>query len=92
MTTQVLRVERQGEAFAVQSQKAEGGQMNKCLIVLQDFGGQYADRFAAVMLGKNALLRFYPGDVVAVTMRFSTNEYEGKVYQDILVTDIAKVG
>ena len=52
----ILKVVQQGEAFAVQSQKSEGGQTMR--------------------------------DVVAVSLRFSTREYNGQVYQDILVTDI----
>ena len=86
-----MRVVQQGEAFAVQSQKAEGGQIWKSNIVLQEYGGKYADQYAATMLGNNAQCRFYPGEMVAVALRFSTNEYNGQVYQDILVTDIEKV-
>lgn len=43
------------------------------------------------MLGNTAQLRFSPGDVVAVRMRFTVREYNGQVYQDILVTDIFKL-
>ena len=32
------------------------------------------------------------GELVAVTLRFTTREYNGQVYQDILVTDIEKLG
>lgn len=32
------------------------------------------------------------GELVAVTLRFTTREYNGQVYQDILVTDIVKLG
>ena len=35
----VMKVLAQGEPFAVQSQKAEGGQLMKCNIVLQELGG-----------------------------------------------------
>ena len=34
----ILKVLAQGEPFAVQSQKAEGGQLMKCNIVLQELG------------------------------------------------------
>ena len=30
-------------------------------------------------------------DLVAATLRFFTHEYQGQVYQDILVTDIVKL-
>ena len=36
METKILRVVRQGEAFGVQSAKAEGGSIQKCNIVLRE--------------------------------------------------------
>ena len=33
MNTELMKVVQQGEAFAVQSQKAEGGQIKKCNIL-----------------------------------------------------------
>ncbi len=91
METKILKVVQQGEAFAVQSQKAESGQTMKCNIVLQEMGGKYENQYAAAMLGNVAGCRFTPGDLVVVALRFSTREYNGAVYQDILVTDIAKI-
>ena len=85
-----MRVVQQGEAFAVQSQKSENGQIMKCNIVLQEMGGKYENQYVATMLGNLAQCKFYPGDVVAVTMRFSTREYNWQVYQDILLTDLYK--
>ena len=91
MNTQIMRVVKQGEAFAVQSQKSENGQMMKCNIILQEMGGKYENQYAAAMLGNMAQCKFAPGTLVAVTLRFTTREYNGQVYQDILVTDIEKV-
>ena len=91
MNAQIMRVVQQGEAFAVQSQKSENGQMMKCNIVLQEMGGKYENQYAAAMLGNIAQCKFAPGTLVAVTLRFTTREYNGQVYQDILVTDIEKV-
>ena len=92
MNSKIMRVVQQGEAFAVQSQKSENGQMMKCNIILQEMGGKYENQYAAAMLGNIALCKFAPGTVVAVTLRFTTREYNGQVYQDILVTDIVKLG
>ena len=86
-----MRVVQQGEAFAVPSQKAEGGQLMKCNIVLQEMGGRTANQYAAVMLGGMATFRFHPMEVVAVALRFTTREYNGQVFQDILVADILKL-
>ena len=91
MYTQIMRVVQQGETFAVQSQKSENGQMMKCNIILQEMGGKYENQYAAAMLGNMAQCKFAPGTLVAVTLRFTTREYNGQVYQDILVTDIEKV-
>ena len=91
METKILKVVQQGEAFAVQSQKAESGQTMKCNIVLQEMGGKYENQYAAAMLGNVAQCRFTPGDLVVVALHFSTREYNGAVYQDMLVTDIEKV-
>ena len=45
---------QQGEAFAVQSQKAEGGQIKKCNILLQELGGKFENQFAAQLWGNAA--------------------------------------
>ena len=93
MTTKILRVVRQGEAFSVQSQKAESGQIGKCNIVLRELGGsKYENEYVCAMLGQLAACRFYEGDVVAATLRFSTHEYQGQAFQEILATDIVKIG
>ena len=77
-----MRVVQQGEAFAVQSQKSENGQMMKCNIVLQEMGGKYENQYAAAMLGNMAQCKYAPGELVAVTLRFTTHEHNGQVYQD----------
>ena len=86
-----MRVVQQGEAFAVQSQKTENGQTMKCNIMLQEMGGKYENQYVAAMLGNLAQCKFEQGQIVAVTLRFTTREYNGAHYQDILVTDIAKI-
>ena len=92
METKILRVVRQGEAFSVQSQKAETGQLQKCSIVLRELGGgKYENEYVCTMLGQQAACRFYEGDVVAATLRFSTHEYQGQVFQEILATDLVKL-
>ena len=93
METRILKVVRQGEAFSVQSAKAESGQVQKCNIVLRELGGsKFENEFVCAMLGNLAVCRFYEGDVVAATLRFSTHEYQGQTFQEILATDIVKLG
>ena len=88
METKILKVVRQGEAFSVQS----AGQIQKCNIVLRELGGgKFENEYVCAMLGNLATCRFYEGDVVIATLRFSTHEYQGQVFQEILATDIVKV-
>ncbi len=92
METKILKVVRQGEAFSVQSQKSETGHVQKCNIVLREQGGgKFENEFVCAMLGNLAACRFYEGDLVAATLRFSTHEYQGQVFQEILCTDIVKL-
>ena len=92
METKILRVVRQGEAFSVQSAKQESGSLQKCTIVLRELGGsKYENEYVCTMLGNLAGCRFYEGDLVAATLRFSTHEYQGQVFQEILATDIVKI-
>ena len=92
METKILRVVRQGEAFSVQSSKSESGSLQKCTIVLRELGGsRYENEFVCTLLGNLAGCRFYEGDVVAATLRFSTHEYQGQVFQEILATELVKI-
>ena len=91
METKILKVVRQGEAFSVQSSKQESGSIQKCNIVLRELGGKFENEYVCAMLGNLAACRFYEGDVVLATLRFSTHEYQGQTFQEILATDIVKV-
>ncbi len=92
METKILRVVRQGEAFSVQSGKSESGSLQKCTIVLRELGGsRYENEYVCAMLGNLAACRFYEGDMVAAALRFSTHEYQGQTFQEILCTDIVKM-
>ncbi len=71
--------------------KAEAGQIQKCNIVLKELGGKFENEYVCAMLGNLAACRFYEGDVVVATLRFSTHEYQGQTFQEILATDIVKV-
>ena len=85
------RVTAQSEPFAVQSQKAEGGQISKCNIVLQELGGKFENSYVATIFGEQARTRFDRDDLVAASLRFSTREYNGQTYQDIVVNEIVKI-
>lgn len=87
----IFKVMAQSKTFAVPSQKAEGGQVNKCNIILQDIGGKYENSYVATVLGEQANIRFMKDDLVVASLRFSTREYNGQTYQDIVVTEIIKI-
>ena len=87
----IFKVIAQSETFAVQSQKAEGGQISKCNIVLQELGGKFENSYVATILGEQANTRFAKDELVVASLRFSTREYNGQVYQDILISEIVKL-
>ena len=91
MEAKILKVVRQGEAFSVQSSKQESGSIQKCNIVLKELGGKFENEYVCAMLGNLATCRFCEGDVVVATLRFSTHEYQGQTFQEILVTDIERL-
>ena len=71
---------------------ASCGSIQKCNIVLRELGGsKFENEYVCAMLGNLAACKFYEGDVVAATLRFSTHEYQGQVFQEILATDVVKV-
>ena len=86
-----FRIKAQSETFAVPSQKAEGGQISKCNIVLQELGGKFENSYVATILGEQAKMRFAKDELVVASLRFSTREYNGQVYQDIMVNEIVKL-
>ena len=94
MEAKAFKVVRQGEAFSVQSKNNETGSIQKCNIVLRELGGsKFENEFVCAMLGNLAACRFYEGDLVLATLRFSTHEFQSQdhglqVFQDILITDI----
>ena len=86
-----FRVMAQSDTFTVPSQKAEGGQTSKCNIVFQELGGKFENSYVATILGEQAKMRFELNDLVVASLRFSTREYNGQVYQDIMVNEIVKL-
>ena len=86
-----FRVMAQSDTFTVPSQKAEGGQTSKCNIVLQELGGKFENSYVATILGEQAKMRFELNDLVVASLRFSTREYNGQAYQDIMVNEIVKL-
>ena len=92
MTTSVFRVVSQGDVTYVASQKAESGQLAKCVIRLKEFGGgKFGNEYACTMFGNLAQCKFYEGDLVAASLRFQVHEVNGAVYQEVIANDVVKL-
>ena len=92
MKTNIYRVVSQGDVTYVASQKAEGGQLAKCLIRLKEFGGgKFGDEYACTMFGNLAQCRFAEGDLVVASLRFQVHEVNEVVFQEVIVNDVVKL-
>lgn len=89
METKIFRVVKQGQPVQVVSKQGDR-QLWKCPITLREMGGLQADEYAATMLDGNPQGRFRDMELVVAKLRFTTREYEGRVYQDVTVRDIVK--
>lgn len=90
MKEQILRVVKCGECFTVKSEKSEGGVLNKRTLVLQELGGKYEPTYVVSALGPLSTLEFQEGDLVIATLRFSSREYNGQMFMDVVATELIK--
>ena len=91
MKTNIYYVVSQTDASYVASQKAEGGQLAKCVIRLREFGGsKFGNEYVCTMFGNLAQCRFYEGDLVAASLRFQVHEVNGAMYQEVIANDVVK--
>lgn len=86
--TQIFKVLSQSDVINITRQ--DGTSTQKSILVLQELGGQYANTYAASLIGNQ--VRFYSGDLVAAALRFTTHEYQQQHYQDVQVNEVRKVG
>jgi len=92
METLILKVVSQGTVSYIPSQKQEGGQLAKCMIRLKELGGsKFGNEFVCSMFGNLAQCRFYEGDLVAASLRFSVHEVNCNCFQDVTAYDIVKL-
>ena len=90
--TNIYRVVSQGDVTYVASQKAEGGQLAKCLIRLKEFGGgKFGNEYIATLFGNLAQCRFAEGDLVVASLRFQVHEVNGAAYEEIVANDVVKI-
>ncbi|SHL27217.1 DUF3127 domain-containing protein [Xylanibacter ruminicola] len=91
MSTLILRVKKCGAMTTVQSEKSEGGVLNKRTLVLQELGGKYANCYVVTLLGNQATIEFEVEQLVACDMRFQAREFQGQNYMDIVANEIVKL-
>jgi len=92
MKTNIYFVVSQGDVTYVASQKAEGGQLAKCVIRLKEFGGgKYGDEYVCTVFGNLSLCKFSEGDLVIASLRFQVHEVNGAVYQEVVANDVVKI-
>ena len=92
MQTDFFQVVSQGDVTYVASQKAEGGQLAKCLIRLKEFGGsKFGNEYVCTMFGNLAQCKFNEGNLVVASLRFQVHEVNGAVYQEVIANDVVKL-
>ena len=92
MVTNIYYVVSQGDVSYVASQKAEGGQLAKCVIRLKEFGGsKFGNEYVCTVFDNLAQCKFYEGDLVAASLRFQVHEVNGAVYQEVVVNDMVSL-
>ena len=92
MKTNIYYVVSQGDPTYVASQKAESGQLAKCVIRLKEFGGgKFGNEYSCTMFGNISQCKFYDGDLVVASLRFQVHEVNGSVYQEIVANDVVNL-
>ena len=92
MSKSIFRVVSQGTVAYVASQKAEGGQLAKCMIRLKEFGGgKFGNEYVCTVFGNLAQCKFSEGDLVVASLRFQVHEVNGAVYQEVIANDVVKL-
>lgn len=92
MQTFICYVVSQGDVSYVASQKAEGGQLAKCVIRLKEFGGsKFGNEYACTMFGNLAQCKFHENELVVASLRFQVHEVNGAVYQEVVVNDMVSL-
>ena len=87
----ILRVVKSGMMTTVKSDKAENGVLNKRTLVLQEMGGKYESSYVVIALGNLATIEFAEGQLVVASLRFTTREYNGQVFMDVIANEIHKI-
>ncbi len=92
MKTEFFRVVSQGGVTYVASQKAESGQLAKCMIRLKEFGGgKFGNEYVCTLFGNLAQCRFGEGDLVVASLRYQVHEVNGATYQEVVANDVVKI-
>lgn len=91
MEAMILRVVKCGMMTTVKSDKSENGVLNKRTLVMQELGGRYESSYVVTALGNLATIEFAEGQLVVASLRFTTREYNGQVFMDVIANEIVKI-
>jgi hypothetical protein len=54
-------------------------------------GGKYESSYVVTALGNLATIEFAEGQLVVASLRFTTREYNGQVFMDVIANEIHKI-
>ena len=75
----------------VQSEKTEGGVLQKRQLVLQELGDKWANCYVVTTFGNLATIEFVENEPVMASLRFQTREFNGQTYMDVVANEIVKL-
>ena len=58
-------------------------------VVLREWGSKYSDEYVCSIVGDAADAQLKVGDVCIAAIQFKANEYNGRMYQDATIFEIA---
>jgi len=86
--TKIFKCINQSEAKAITIK--DGGQTQRCSVILKELGGQYENEYLCTLYG-NAATANYNDSLVVAKLSFRTHNHEGVTYQDINIQEIQKL-
>ncbi len=81
--TSLFKVISQTEPVTINT---KNGPTQKTILVLKEFGTQYADSYVCSLIGEQQPIA--ANSLVWACLHFAAREYNGSNYQDITITDI----
>ena len=95
MDIEVLRAEEEWQRAGAYSVRIEGMNRQHHIPLREEFDEHDRDGTRYIVLLDDgypvATCRFYENELVVAALRFVTHEYEGRIFQDVVVENIVKL-